>query len=881
VKSRGLLLALLLAFLALPAFAQEAPPPPDTALTDVQYTFSGAWLPDEDAALIGAENFSDIRNLRYTDTSLVGIGGYSKINDAALTTYTLPGNGFHLATTATDAPSNILVWGQNASGSGAVLLSQTAIPEMGNFTATPLHADAAGAGTGRFSRGPSGTAFYCNGLENRVWGGNETRASGFFTVDGSNGTNPKDSTLAVQNNLATAGNFASVGGSQLSWIVLSSRALAGVRYEMRTVNAAASTTSASFWNGTGWQAVSGFSDQTKTGGVSLAQNGWMRFSSTVGSAEPKHFEGAYLYAYLFTMSAGSAEISHVTVDAPWQPLVDVWDGVNRECLTFQLRRSGENEDYTGEVAQASSVSYPIVALMGNATATDEAVLMFKDRLSAIKITMLAGYANNATSTASLAYWNGTAWTTPSGFTDGTASGGATFAQTGLMSWQPPAEGQEFPQSLFGKSGYTYRLKWSATLKDKDNSGVGTSVDTVFGVPAPVTVPAFNLSAMYRGRAVLLNHESGNEPNRVDYSFPNTPDVWNGAESSDGGYQSLYVGGEEPIVAAIELYNRYGSSLFTMLAVLKAGETYSVKGSTPEDFEVSTVSTTVGCAAPLTLATAEMGFRVAEDVQRNVAMWLSYSGPVLFDGAYILPMRGVDSYFDPSDVRCVNYDAIEGSRGWYDATFKEYHLLIPSGSGQTTNNVWLIYDMTRKKWRKNDTGTAPFPQMGFSAEASRGVRYCYAGTDDGFIRRLEHGTSWDGVAIDHRVSTGDIWVDQNVWYKTLIRRLKVIAKYMDEDHVLAISHIADSEDDGIAEDWTDWTGETWADWTGETWSSSTLISLDLSPVNSLAKLVRDVEETNLLGWSHKFTFQISTDDTEAGDLELVGWGLQHRRVRVDK
>ena len=125
---------------------------------------------------------------------------------------------------------------------------------------------------------------------------------------------------------------------------------------------------------------------------------------------------------------------------------------------------------------------------------------------------------------------------------------------------------------------------------------------------------------------------------------------------------------------------------------------------PEHFRIFPISYNIGCPAPLTLATAELGYEVAEDAQRNVAIWLSYSGPILFDGAVIVPLRGIENYFDPGEEECIEFDYIDRASGAYDQTNKEYNLLIPSGENQTYNNVWLVYDLVRKKWFEKDFGT---------------------------------------------------------------------------------------------------------------------------------------------------------------------------------
>ena len=48
-----------------------------------QYNFGGTWIPDADPTLIGDDNFSELVNLRYTDTGLELVYGMSKLTTVA------------------------------------------------------------------------------------------------------------------------------------------------------------------------------------------------------------------------------------------------------------------------------------------------------------------------------------------------------------------------------------------------------------------------------------------------------------------------------------------------------------------------------------------------------------------------------------------------------------------------------------------------------------------------------------------------------------------------------------------------------------------------------------------------------------------------------
>ena len=85
--------------------------------------------------------------------------------------------------------------------------------------------------------------------------------------------------------------------------------------------------------------------------------------------------------------------------------------------------------------------------------------------------------------------------------------------------------------------------------------------------------------------MLGGYSKGDEGNRMDFSVYNAPDAWNGWDASSDGWQSLYFGGVDPIIAATQLYNRFGANVFAMLLVLKKTETYLLVGDTPADFTI--------------------------------------------------------------------------------------------------------------------------------------------------------------------------------------------------------------------------------------------------------------------------------------------------------
>ena len=671
---------------------------------------------------------------------------------------------------------------------------------------------------------------------------------------------PLDYTEAANNSLATPGNVVPISGDHLSWYVLTTRPVQGFKYYIGAANTTSSTISCRYWSGAGFSNVGGFNDDTRSGGVSLAQDGVISFTSTAGSAKPFHLEGLYLYAYLFeiTGTSSTTTVAHIAADASWQPVKDVWDGVPRQPIEFQVESAGEFEEYTNEVNYESDIQIPIGGVLDGLLTTDNIVIMFSERMAGIRFQMLGALVNTNVSDTEVEYHSGINWVTAGGsVADGTDNADATVGKTGLISWSPPDAADEHPVTLFGTTGYAYRLTFNATLSGTKGVPIAEDaevlVDLVVGIPAQKTVKAFKFPSMYKNRLLLANYTEGKEANRVDFSMTGAPDVFNGLDSSMDGLQSLYFGNSDGLTAGTQLYNRYGSNVFAIWLALKETSTYILTGENPEDFKIFPVSFTIGCPAPLTLATAEVGFEAVQGIQRNIAIWLSHSGPVMFNGSEVFPIPGINKYFDPTDPDCINFEYIDVARGWYDTTYREYNLQIPSGSSQTTNNVWVAYDMIRKKWFEKDTGTQSVPQAAIQVVDTEGNKYVYGGVDDGYLRRLENGPSWAGTAIDAVVTTGDFWPSKNIWEKSILRQIKIVAKATTPD--LDVVHYADTVISG-----------------------TTIInneSLDASGY----RLARITEPLNIAAWSYRFSFQLSSDSVE-NPFEPIVWGLQWQYVRDD-
>lgn len=746
---------------------QEVPSQPkaslDTELIRHQYGFTGQWLPDVDPIKIGAENFSDISNLRYVDDGVIGVKGYTRINiTTALTTYLKGRSGFQLRTPFT-VKSIVLIQAWNAAQYASEVYQHLAvIPNTGDFESTRVHADAPDAQLGYFAEFPNGHVIYNNSLESRIWAGPEMVVAAIIRHEGLTGitpTNPVDFTSSMRNTIV-ADNMVVTHPSD-NFLFASTRPLIGLK--LYSESAYTATTSIKYWDGSAFTAVSN---------PNIPATGIISFDSTVSLVKPVFIDGMFLYFYNLEITAGSATIYHITVNAPFQAPVDLWDGVYRACIQFQASRTGVYEDWTAEVYDSSSAQYPIGAKVGGLTASDHIIAIFDERTTAIKLSMIASKTNTTASTWTIYYWNGSTWVTVGTVYDGTLDSGKTktLAQSGFIYWDAPAKANEHSLTLFNVSGYAYKLVPSGTLTD-GSAHDGTTVDIFYGIPAPRVLSAFKFGFMYRNRPFLAGDLVGKEGNALEFGIPNSTDVYNGADSSQP--KRLYIDGLDEVTCGTNIFNRFGSNIYDSQLMLKRGEAYLLNGESPEDYKVYCISRNIGCPAPRTLDTAEIAFEIAKDAIRNIALWMSARGPILFDAATIVPIKGVNRYFDQNYPECINWNKINKAHGWFDPNTYEYNLCIPSGISAVDCNVWLMYDLLHKKWSKRDTGISPIPQATFKVTDEIGRKYIYGLTDNGRMIRLENGDVWDGqYSIQATVTTGDFFPTNSIFDVTCLRRVKM-------------------------------------------------------------------------------------------------------------
>jgi hypothetical protein len=625
----------------------------------------------------------------------------------------------------------------------------------------------------------------------------------------------------------------------------STRPISGAKFYIKTANTAAAGVAAYYWNGSAWTSCGTITDGTAVvAGTPLAQTGVISFTSTASTAKIRVIDEniGYYYYFVFSGIDDATTISQVTLQAPVQDLKDIWDGSPRQvysCLVY----TSAYADYTTNVynLEYDSADTTTYVNVGTLTSAQHIYGGFNERLTGVKVYLGETNVNTNACVAYVDYWNGTAWTSVGAIVDGTSVSGVSFARTGNISWNSPESVSEFVTSIGNSSKwYFYRIRFSATLS------ATVHLDHLSGIPVQVELMPYRYPVLWQNRLWMLNDQSNNKNTAIGSSY-GTVCVFNGIDSG-----MLIFGGSKEVNCGKTIFTRYGGSLYENMIVCKNNETYLVDGTsfTGDDsgsgsFVVYQVSGTRGCIAPLTMQPCDTGYEVAPGITKHIITWLSNSGVVMFDSNSMIEISGdISDKFRMNNTDGLNRSLSNKSSAFYDSSNGEYHLLIPIGATSTYLNEEYVYDVVRKKWFQVKRG-AKYLWCGFEVEDQYGNYHVYGGTGDGFIERLEYGTTFDGLGITYKFRLSDSLMNTSWDTRKEIRQIRLVGECKTTtDQTIAINHYAD--------------GSTTA-------STPAIIAMASSKTGRrFYKFARSVA---LRGTTHSLEFSITTNNETGGFAPL--------------
>jgi hypothetical protein len=630
--------------------------------------------------------------------------------------------------------------------------------------------------------------------------------------------------------------------SECDVYIASTRPLKGCKMYVGTPNATAATVSGAYWNGA-WSALT-ITDNTDTvAGKTLSGTGTITWTDTVSDAKVKIINNQqyYWYKLVFTGIDATTTIYSCTLDADIQEIKDIWDGSLRTCLSMMTYTSTYG-DYTTNVLQNDYISTDTGTFLDidDMTSSQYMIFGFFERTMAIYLGFAEGLTNTtASTTATVYYWNGAAWTSVGTLDDGTSQAGISISRSGIISWDAPAEALEYtwtPNN--GTPLYYYKIVFSQTI---NNSANNVYLNYVAGIPAQTAIHAYKFPLFWQNRLFLCGDQSGRK-NRVRYTAGDTNCVLNGMDSSE-----FSVDGDDELMAGATLFTRFGGDVYDSAILCKRGQTFLLDND-PDNasmFTVKTVSTSKGCVAPYTMKLCDIGFDIASNIRKHILIWLSDAGLVVFDGVSMGTISDFfQNIFDPLDTNYINRTYIDDAYGEFDPIEQEYILTVPIGATPTWKE--LHYKLKQQSPFWVDRGTGKALRCAFPVEDSNGNKYMYGGTNDGYIERLEYGQSMDGNGIAYTMHLADIDFNKDALKRSSVEAIQLIGKSKNSTTKVTATHYVD----GVT--------------TGTTASST------ISQVDTTHRIFRSYFPTSgtFIGTFHSTKFTITTTNENRGFEPLL-------------
>ena len=800
---------------------------------------SGKWIINQDPILIG-KNFQTLTNMRYVTGHPEGILGMTKINTSVMNaTYYKARSAFHF-NKAQFPETHILVQAFRDDGLISVILdNESSVPNTDiDFSPTRLYPPVVdpnvyNTAIGNFSIAPNGQVVYCDGTNSLIWGGFQMKVAAVITSDAAltsteQPTNPKDVTEKVQNSKQDSDNVFTFGGTQKYVLVGSTRPLQGVWFYVDPLNCNSTPghISCKTWNGVTatWDTCAVATDTTRNiinTNISLAQSGEFTFSSTVGVTTPSWIEGYFVYWYQFYLPTGSASIYQITLNAPMQPIIDLWDGIYR-TVGAAYKMTSTRTDIAMQVFKDdydTDITYANIGGLGTFSEPNNCLeFAFPERQCGLFFSIPSDYQNSNACHMDLDYWNGSAYVTVGTITDGTSSGTISFAMPGTVTWNnvnisdetktnklvgnrrwtnfsDPTTTESFPGWIGQASVYTstalyyYRVRFSATLSGS------VRLNFVGGIPSQVEISGFSFP-LYAANRIMLGCDTTGQQNLLFISADGKPGVFNGSDS----YRIL-LGDDSPLTCGTSIFAQYASNIYNMALIFKKSETWSLvwtQSTTGTEWTRFQISPNVGCPAPRTLKTVSASFENNINTVKVIAIWRGEDGIYVSNGQSPLRVsHDIDDVFDQTKPLHVNNLMSNIECSFVDQHFLEYHWLWASNENTTLDQEFVL-DLKTWKWYNIDRTTGNRLQCGIDVIDAYGNYYSYGFIDTGYMEWLESGTTFDGEPITNTLVTGELTlVENDIFQETSITRFNLITLPKNVDTMVTLLHTMDGASTGTS------------------------------------------------------------------------------------
>ena len=490
-------------------------------------------------------------------------------------------------------------------------------------------------------------------------------------------------------------------------------------------NGSAAVAQMHYWNGA-WTGVTSFTDNTASGGATLATTGATMTWTMPTDHQPKYMFGANGYWYRLSLDSGAldseVEVSEITYNSDWMEIQSLWDGVPVASIEAYV--------YINSTATYQYYASDVVEI-GGLTSSDKFYFNSVDPIGGFYASVGEVPNSTAATTIVVKYWNGTAFVALTA-NDSTIVDSKSFASDGWVTVNHPTDEQPTMFQSSDQFTYWYEVSFNQTL----------TADMVVSIE---TMPYFNLNSM--GKCYALSSFK----QRAAYSFEKAP----GYIMISSAYNPMVINGEDSALQdvgdgranrVICIKKFYNELLVWQEEKGKDGGCLTlIEGYSPATFGKRVLSTVLGTFSAKSAVVIEDVPNVDPNekvVRRAVAVFLSRYGVFMTDGKNIVCIStDIQDYFDSRESVCIRrgYE----SEHWidYDSLYNVVRMGIVSGASATVPNVFLVYDVKTGKW-STDTLTQPF-SCHAEVEAASGqftVLQVAGGTADGTIYRTNYGAT---------------------------------------------------------------------------------------------------------------------------------------------
>lgn len=517
-----------------------------------------------------------------------------------------------------------------------------------------------------------------------------------------------------------------------------------------------------YWNNTSGWANLAITDNTASGGATLAQSGTVvaSLTATGRSAEvPRYMFGQVGYWYRFTLDTGDSldaevEISSVTYDCEtFFPLVNIWNGIETDII----------EAFHYVNADTIYYNYPGSAVTIEAMTSSD-YLYFSSPYPLEGVYIDFGSTTNTTSAnPTITYWNGSAWSALTEDVDGTSN----MLQSGWIHWRRPADEQkrQFEETKYFT--YWYRL------------AVGDTIDADV-VVSLLGMPYFDINELGS-----IGRVSATWKNRALYTFNKFPRDIYVSESGEhmklnGTDYAILQPGDGRDNATVGIVNFHNEIMvFQEEKGARGGCVTIFEGYSPATFGKLVLSTRIGSFSPKTIAVvdgAEASQTRRDTTSQTQCYFLSHYGVFMSDGRVVTCISDdIQNYFDPRFSECIRKGYEDVMWLEYDSTENLVKIGIVSGSSATACNKYFCYDIADGVWYE-DTYAASLSVFR-EVEAGSGQFHTLqisGGDSTGYLYQMNSGTTDDSTAITWKLvwefGHGPYFID----IMEVLTRLKVSA-----------------------------------------------------------------------------------------------------------